>query len=186
MDNMIRQKYKIYTSTISNQTMAISFELASFMWKYINKHKCIKILDLGSGYSSFVFRYYQKSNAPSKCKVVSVDTSMEWLTQTNKFLSNNDLNLDHLYTFEDFKTKRMPVKKYDFILYDLGNMSARSENLEYILSFADTGCPIIIDDVHKSVYRKKVEETVNKLKKHIVDIKPKTLDAFGRYAYMIK
>jgi len=183
MDKIIKKQYKIYTSTISTKDMAISYELSKFIWDMINKNKYINILDLGSGFSSFVFRYYQKTNAPKNCKVTSVDTSIEWLTYSNKFLSNNDLNLENIFTFEEFK--KLPHDDYDFILYDLGRMITRAENLEYVLNFANEKTPVIIDDVHKKDYRDKVEETVTKLGKTIIDIKSETFDSYGRYAYLI-
>jgi len=183
MDKIIKKQYKIYISTISTKVMAISYELAGFMWDAINKNKYTNILDLGSGFSSYIFRYYQKTNAPTNCKVTSVDTSIEWLTQSNKFLENNDLNLDCIYTFEEFK--KLPHDNYDFILYDLGHMITRAENLEYILSFADEKTPVIIDDVHKKVYRDKVESICKEMNINIIDIKDNTLDSYGRYAYLI-
>ena len=184
MDKMIGKQYKQYTSTISTKVMAISFELATYMWKHINENKCKNILDLGSGFSSYVFRYYQKTNAPSNCKVTSVDTSAEWLEKSNQFLLRNELNLDNIFTFDEFK--KIPFEKYDFVLYDLGNMATRAENLEYVLNFAQEGCPTIIDDVHKKIYRDKVEETAARLNKTIIDIKSETFDSYGRYAHMIK
>ena len=58
MNKNIIKQYGKYTSTISTKVMAISFEMAVYLWKEIHKRKSIKILDLGSGFSSYIFRYY--------------------------------------------------------------------------------------------------------------------------------
>jgi len=183
MNKQINKQFRKYTKTISTRTMAISLELATYMWKEINERKSVKILDLGNGFSSFVFRYYQKNNAPDNCRVISVDTSKDWLVKSTKFLSDNKLSTDEIYTFDEFKI--LPKEKYDFILYDLGNMITRGENLPYVLSLADVKSPVIVDDVHKLIYSEIVEVVADNFNKSLNYLKDETLDDFGRYASVI-
>jgi len=162
--------------------MAISYEMAMYLWTEIKQRKSTRILDLGSGFSSFIFRSYQES--VEGCRVISVDTSADWLLKSNEFLEKNNLDVSEIYTFDEFK--ELPYETYDFILYDLGNMKTRSDNLEFILNFADKNCPVIVDDVHKKPYMDVVIETANRLKKKIVNIKPETFDSYGRFALLLK
>jgi len=180
-NGFLKQQYKVYTKKVSTKVMAISYELAQFMWNYINDNNCKKILDLGSGFSSVVFRYYKQDN--EKIQVVSVDTSQEWLDKTKQYLNKLNLNTDNLYTFDEFK--QMKKYKYDFILYDLGNMITRAENLDLVLSYKKKNGVIIVDDVHKEVYRNKVH---NFCASHNLQYTPlkETIDVYGRYSVMVK
>ncbi len=85
LSNKAKQKiepyYNQYISTISSQEWAISFELSTFLMILCDVLKPKRILDCGSGFSSFVFRYYM-SNVTPEPEVWSVDTSPEWLEKT--------------------------------------------------------------------------------------------------------
>ena len=49
--------YENYVSTVSNEIMAISIELSVFLIVLCDMTRPQKILDLGSGFSSFTFRF---------------------------------------------------------------------------------------------------------------------------------
>jgi len=183
MGNYIKKQYKNYVNNVSSSVMAISYELSVYMWKYINKQKPKYILDLGSGFSSFLFRYYKKEYN-NEAVIFSVDTSKEWLLKTEEFLKENDLSIKNLYTFDDFK--KIPQRQFDYILYDLGSMSTRHENLEYILQYKKDNTPCIIDDVHKLQYKNFVLETVKRLNLKYKFLTDETYDSYGRFSMEVK
>ena len=182
MGNLINKKYKDYINNVSKSSMSISLELSLYIWSEVNKIKPKKILDLGSGYSSFILRYYQ-CISKHKVSVKSVDTSTHWLDKTKKFLQKNNLGTDDMYVLEDFK--KLPKRKYDFILYDLDNTSKRHTRLKYVLSLLSKNGLLIIDDVHNTEYRNEVISIVSKSKKNITFIKDITIDEYGRYAAIV-
>jgi predicted O-methyltransferase YrrM len=154
------------------------------MWDEMKFKKPKNILDLGSGFSSFVFRYYKKLN--EKCNVTSVDTSVEWLEKTISFLEKNKLDTQNIYTFKQFKKLKNIKHNYDFILYDLGPTSTRAENLEYVLELAKPNCPIVIDDLHNNNYKKDVIDIVSNSRKNLFFLNEETFDVYGRYAALVK
>ena len=66
--------YRKYLSNISSKDMAISLELSVFLIIVCRILKPKRILDLGSGFSSFIFRYYA-ANTVSKPVILSVNDS---------------------------------------------------------------------------------------------------------------
>jgi len=59
--NSIKSEHKVYIEHISSPEMAMSLELAYFIMNYCIEYKPKRLLDLGSGFSSFVFRLYQNN-----------------------------------------------------------------------------------------------------------------------------
>ncbi|MDP2727812.1 MAG: hypothetical protein Q8P59_09750, partial [Dehalococcoidia bacterium] len=56
--------YGQYTSRVSIDYMAVSLELSAFLMVLCERFRPSSILDLGSGFSSFVFRYYASKATP--------------------------------------------------------------------------------------------------------------------------
>jgi len=172
--------YRTYVSTISLEDHAVSWEAARYLFQAIQEAKPKRILDLGSGYSSLIFRTYQAKFAP-EITVVSVDDDAEWLEKTKTFLQANDISTKHCITWETFSSAYAD-QFYDFILYDMGNMYTRAENLTKIVDVMEpTGC-LIIDDVHFSFYAMVVFEVIGNYRLRLQSLKQETLDKYGRYA----
>jgi len=184
METEILKQYHQYTKNVSTKVMTISLELVKYMWDELCINKPNNILDLGSGFSSFVFRYY-KQTKNNDCEVTSVDTVVEWLSKTKDFLIKNNLDVGNIYAFKEFKENKK-LKKYDFILYDLGPTDTRSKNLKYVLKLIKPNCPIIIDDVHNQKYKKEVIDIINLTSKNIIFLNEKTFDVYGRFAALVK
>ena len=172
--------YRTYVSTISLEDHAVSWEAARYLFQAVQEAKPKRILDLGSGYSSLIFRTYQAKFAP-ETTVVSVDDDAEWLEKTKAFLQANEISTDHCITWEEFLTT-YPDQSYDFILYDMGNMYTRAENLTKIVDVMEPIGSLIIDDVHFSFYAMVVFEVIGNYRLRLQSLKRETLDKYGRYA----
>ena len=172
--------YRTYVSTISLEDHAVSWEAARYLFQAVQEAKPKRILDLGSGYSSLIFRTYQAKVAPGTT-VVSVDDDAEWLEKTKAFLQANDISTEHCITWEAFKNAYAD-QSYDFILYDMGNMHTRAENLTKIVDVMEPTGSLIIDDVHFSFYAMVVFEVIGNYRLRLQSLKRETLDKYGRYA----
>jgi hypothetical protein len=81
--------YRDHFSRISTEDSTISLELTSFLLVMCDVLEPMRILDLGSGFSSFVFRHYMLSASP-KPVVWSTDDTEEWLEKTRSFSNYHD------------------------------------------------------------------------------------------------
>lgn len=175
----LQPTYQYYVQHISQADMAASLELAAFVLSICQVCRFKKLLDLGSGFSSFVFRLYAKEN-PSVV-VYSVDDDAAWLEKTKSFLSQHQLNTENIYTLDDFL--KLNEKNFDCVLHDLNFVEVRINYVQQVYSFAKNDGLIIWDDVHKPDYLYPLLKQLNKHKATTYSLKPPTLDSFGRYAF---
>ncbi len=142
--NVIEKKWKEYTTTISSQGHASSLELCQYLFKHLKTYTPEHVVDMGSGFSSFVTRYYKKEINPNAI-VYSVDDDVTWLEKTKQYLIREELPIDNLVLFEDFKNTDL---KFDLILYDLGRIPTRIKNIEFPATITKSGATILYDDIH--------------------------------------
>ena len=170
-----------YTKDVSFSSMAISLKLAIFLDVICNMIKPKAILDLGSGFSSFVFRRYA-ADAASKPITCSVDDSPEWLQKTRDFLLSHNTDTENLFLWDSFVENNNTI--FDFILHDLSAGEKRNATLNKALKFLKPGGVIVLDDAHSPVH-----DTYMKCRLRELNYKYYTLDSFtrdetGRYALL--
>lgn len=168
-----------YVSEVSIDTMAISLELATTLYSLCLLKKPKVVLDLGSGYSSYVFRYYQKNDNPD-CLVYSVDDNVDWLVKTKEYLlsqgvsTNLVLNIDEIQALEN--------TKFDIILHDMNFVEVRKDYLDFVFSILNKDGIVLLDDIHKPEY---LRECITKLKNKSWDfygLHRSTTDKFKRFS----
>jgi predicted O-methyltransferase YrrM len=150
----IEPDYRDYTTNVSPGSIAISFELAVFASVLCRLTRPRAILDLGSGFSSFVFRAHARQADPRPL-VYSIDDSPAWLGQTRRFLEPRGLATDHLLTWNDLVAGDRPP--FDLILHDIDTLKTRLRRLDQVLDLCrPDGGLVIIDDMHVPGYRRAV------------------------------
>ena len=174
--------YNEYVSTVSTRKMAVSLESAAFLRLVCEGVRPRRILDTGSGFSSFVVRSYALS-AP-EAEVWSVDDSPEWLERTAAFLREKGLRDDRLMLWDEFRERSSAP--YDLIFHDLGRMELRALSLPVVLRRVATSTGLLLlDDVHKPAYAEVVRSVVRQTGCSYFDLTPFTFDAFKRYVALI-
>ena len=180
----LKAHYREYTNRVSSDSMAISYELACLLWTLCEATEPRRILDMGSGFSSFVFRRYQLT-AGLRPEVWSVDEDGSWLDKTGDYLGSHGLSNDNLYTWDEFR--KMEPGSFDLISHDLGYMEDRPQVFEGLLGLRQPDGLIVIDDIQKPQYREGIAE---KLRQHdSVEgfyLRRLTLDKHLRYAMLVK
>ena len=167
--------YEHYSGNISSH--AISLELSKFMLALCHCIEPKSILDLGSGFSSFVFRQYKEAD------VVSVDNNANWIDITREYLASQGLQDSNLVLW-DYLDRSM---KFDLVSYDLGRMPVRRKELAQAFHLAkpETGI-IILDDVHKGGYREYAKSVIDERGYEMIDLRDLTLDQYGRHSWLVR
>lgn len=185
----ITRIYNLYVPKVSAKGHAGSLELGLFAYQFANAFGFKNIVDLGSGFTSAVFRLYMKNNPD--VKVISVDDNADWLKKTRAFLEGQQLNTDNLELWDNFKTTS---ERFDLVLYDLGRILTRIENIDKPFELLAPNGKLILDDAHfnkefsdnlkiKPPYLADVmAEALKRLGFSHISLKPQTNDCFGRYA----
>jgi len=176
--------FKEYTTNVSYEGWPLSFESACLLWSLCQVSSPKRILDLGSGFSSFVFRRY-RSTAEVIPEVWSVDEDSDWLEKTRAFLKSHNLPDDNLLHWGDFRESEWG--SFDLIFLDLEDIEERSNIFEKLLASLNPEGLIVLDDMQNSKYR---TEIYRRLELHgfatAYSIRWLTLDKFLRYCLLVR
>jgi predicted O-methyltransferase YrrM len=182
----LEKLHREYVSEVSSPEMAISMELAAELWRQLDARQPKRILDLGSGFSSALFRLWARDQDTT---VTSLDTDGEWLRKTHTFLARHGLTTrataqwqkpqGDLALWQGWR----PEGQYDFILHDLGSLGWRLRTLRQIVNkLLSPGGTVVFDDCHWEAYPACLGQLCDKYGLAVEYLKERTKDRFGRYA----
>lgn len=175
---IIRRAYQRYVTSVSRPAHAISLQLAFLLWELLCERRPRRVVDLGSGFSSYLLRLYASRRSPDT-KVWSVDDDAGWLHRTRDFLQVEGLSTDLLMSWTDF-----PRPSVEFVLHDLGSMSTRARTLPDVLRLVSRGGVLVLDDVHFPSYRRCVQDTLDGAGFVHLSVREQTTDPLGRYSWL--
>lgn len=173
--------YDEYVSGISSDIMAASLEVSVLLLLCCEFFRPMRILDMGSGFSSFVFRFYMDTANP-RPTVVSVDDSDEWLEKTGSYLKGKNIRTDHLIPWDDFAG--MSMEPFNLVFYDLGGFDFRKDSFEKIVRMVSREGVLIIDDMHSADYGIFVKEKMDARNMKYYSLREYTNDGFGRFSFI--
>lgn len=176
--------YKLYTDTISSKDMATSLEQCLILSGIMQKNELKKVLDTGSGISSFFIRKY----LPENCEVFTFETDTKWASKTENFIQNYNLISSNILIWNDVKDDST-INDFDFIYHDLGDIETRIDTIPNIARRLKTGGYIMLDDAHFNFppHLQLLDTIHNYFTTENwveVDIKNISIDGYGRYAVM--
>jgi predicted O-methyltransferase YrrM len=169
---LLRDDYDYYVDNVSEAGWAVSRKIASLLYSVCEFTSPMNILDLGSGFSTFVLAKYAKSLS-HKINIYSYDCDDAWLKKTKSFLSKNGL-----LGFVSIKNyKKFKGGEFDLIFDDIEWANGvRKRDLESIVSTLSQTGILILDDIHWEVLEKKAKELDASNKCCFYDLKKYTLD----------
>jgi predicted O-methyltransferase YrrM len=180
----LRQAYEQYVGEVSSPAMAISLETAFFLSILCSGIQPKRILDLGSGFSSYVFRLFAAGR--DDVTVWSVDDDGRWLDRTRDYLLKHGLSAANLSLWADFAQVPTRPAEFDLVFHDLGAMQLRQNVLELVFDLADDPDGVmILDDMHKLPYAKHVRALVRRRSLRYFDLLPFTLDQYQRFSGLV-
>jgi predicted O-methyltransferase YrrM len=174
----LTELHRLYVTTVSTEAMAASLEACALVYALCEVGKVAQVLDLGSGLSSAVLR-------AGPWQVHSVDHDAAWLDKTGVFLGEQNLEDVFLYTAAEF-FETPATARYNLAFMDLGHTPERADHLSAVWERLRPGGLMVIDDIHHVVYRARVQEWLETVDHHQIDVHRETLDRFGRYAWLVR
>lgn len=176
--NLLREAYIDYTSNVSPSNMATSLQAAALLSRLCEMLKPTRILDLGTGFSSFVFANYARTHRETV--VWSVDDDSTWLGKTADFLEAKGLPRQNLVLWSELSSVVTP-ESVDLVFHDLGSMAVRLATLPAVLRYAAPHAVVVLDDLHKEEYLPGANRVLREGGWHYRTQRPATLDEFGRF-----
>ena len=157
----------------------MSLEQAIFLAAFCKATKPGRVLDLGSGFSTYVLRRY-KEEAGDNVEVLSVDDDAEWLTKTAAFVRSKGLSDDNLEAWTQFSSVNQAP--FDAVYFDIASTELRLSIFDQAVSSCRAGGLFMVDDCHSPTIRQGVLEAADRCNCEILSLYNWTLDRFGRYA----
>lgn len=173
--------HRDYVSRISTPKMAVSLDTAALLALLCRRLEPRRILDLGSGFSSFALRH-PLAGCQGAARV-SVDDDAQWLARSAAYLERHGLPRGSLLRWEDFRAS--PAEPFDLVFHDLGSMQRRLGALPLALDLTrERSGVIVLDDVHKRPYRRALRRALpaHLLHYRYLELRRVTHDDFGRYS----
>lgn len=175
-----------YGRGVSSPDMAVSLHSAVLLAALCELRHPRRVLDAGSGFSSYVLRRFAAGNGDGDAaEVWSVDDNEQWLDATRGYLRDKGLDNERLLPWDQFT--RTDEREFDLIFHDLGQTRAvRADTLPEVCARLGPGGLILLDDFHKHSYRARAHEILARDGFEVVPLRHHTLDRFGRYAALAR
>ncbi len=170
-----------YVRHVGHPVHAASLELATLLWFLCDHLDPERVIDLGSGFTSYVLRRW--ADARGGREVWSVDDSAEWLDKTRGYLFDRGLDDAHTLTWDELRAAEPPA--FDLVLHDMGMMDVRERTLPEAVGLARPGGLVVLDDVHKPAYRAAALRWLDEKGYEHWSLKPYTRDRLTRYAELV-
>lgn len=167
--------WRAYVTSVSAHDMAASPGTAAYLYRLCNYLQPSRILDLGSGLSSAIFRKWALTH---DCAVVSVDDDAEWIERTRDFLRFSGL--------PDTGVELWPVdvedESFDLVFHDLAGGAVRNDVAEVAARAVKPGGAIVFDDAHFEEHLLAFERVAAENGINLYSLARWTFDAIGRYS----
>jgi predicted O-methyltransferase YrrM len=176
----LRPVYDRYVSTISSWDWAVAWRTAVALDALCDALRPRRILDLGSGFSTYVeCRWAQ--NAQPETEIVSVDDSPEWLETTRGFLAGEGLSCE-LIARADLGS--LPAGAFDLAFDDMGRVEQRAEAIDTLARVMAPGGVVVLDDMNVRGYRAEVRARLDRAGWPLYSLRKQTIDQRGRFAML--
>lgn len=176
--------HREYNRDVSFGGAAASLELSALIYACCTVISAKRVLDLGSGFTSFVLRQYQARSGFS-VETWSVDDSAEWLAATGRYLESKGLSQNNLLLWDEFAATFDSIAPLDLVVLDVRPIKRRIEWLPRLLEGLDPRGILIADDMHKPHMRRPILESARKLGAPCIDCSTLTRDSYGRFSAVI-
>lgn len=171
LKNNFSAPHRDYIFNYSAPLISLSLERAAFIYYLSSILRPKQILDLGSGFSTYVFSQFAK-NADNGCEIVSVDTSSDWLKTTESFLKKYD---GDNVQFADIASIRIEDQEFDLCFLDIGDIEFRLKLLELLLEkIKNSTRVLIIDDFHVPNYRRTLIQKIGEYNLNLYSLRKYT------------
>lgn len=169
--------YRDYCLTVSRRMYALSIETCAYVWWLCDQLEARSVVDMGSGFSSYVLRRYA-ANAPYPVEFASVDDDPGWMAKTVAYLDRQAIPSTNLHTPEEWAALD---GRYDMIVYDFSGGPARNEWMQPAVEHVTPKGVVVFDDAQNPLHHIHMCE-VAQGRLTLLDLYYQTLDQVGRWA----
>jgi predicted O-methyltransferase YrrM len=181
----LQASHRVYVTEVSTWKWAISLETAGALLACCRLLEPERVLDTGSGYTSFILRMYA-TQAPTQVEVVSVDDDLAWLEKTKAFLTKHGVGTDGtLMSWNEAQAEGL--HDFDLVIHDLGAEELRARTLHAVLGAVRAGGVALLDDMHFEHYGRYARRVLRAAAFDSYSLRSVTREeTYGRYAVLAR
>jgi len=169
----------IQFSTIMNEFISdsISLRAARFLYSICQISKPTSILDVGSGFSSYVFRKFKQTN---DVEVYSLANNEEQRIKSTRFSESCNISFENFIKWKDVYNLKKP---FDIVFLDMGDAEKREGVLKVLIkNNINENTIFILNDMHIKELGEFTNRNFNDNTKHTrFGVKELTVDEYGRF-----
>jgi predicted O-methyltransferase YrrM len=166
--------------TGTDEIMAASVELCDFLVRWCEIRRPARIVDLGSGITSWTLRAWRDRYRP-EATVVSVDDDPDWLSRSRAYSKEAGTGDRDFLLWTEF-LERYGSDSFDLVVHDFGSVRERARQMGRTFALVAPGGAIVCDDIHKARIWKAARNTMWRLGMTGWSLRAQTLDSIGRFA----
>lgn len=170
--------YTDYVQTVSEAEHAVSLQTAAYLLFLCRTQEAERVLDLGSGFSSYVLQHYADT-APYPVTAYHVDTDPVWGERTTAFAERYGVAV-RVESWSDFIG--IVHGPFDIVFHDLAGGDTRNETMPYASSLVMWGGLIVFDDCHHDGHRDNARAVCARDGLQWFSLHRQTSDTFSRFA----
>jgi predicted O-methyltransferase YrrM len=175
----VTRVWRSYVMQVSPLDHAAGLGVCAYLYRLCQSLQPKRILDLGSGVSSVIFRKWA-ATVTFDVEIVSVDTDPEWLEKTRTFIvDNEELDPTGLQLLDDGITG-----EFDLVFHDIANGEIRNRLAGVACEHLRPGGVIVFDDAHHMVHQRAYQDHAKRHGISCYTLEKLTTDAIGRWAIL--
>jgi predicted O-methyltransferase YrrM len=172
--------YAEYVSAVSTPIEAASLEVCAYLAFLCDALRPRRVMDAGSGFSSYVLRRYQAAHPDTV--VVSVDDAPPWLERTAAFLEQHGVGTERLIAWDAFAQGQ--ERDFDIVFHDLAHGSAREAGMPVVAGRTAAGGCVVFDDANHAGHRAAMGRAAAGAGMARYSLRQWTHDRFGRFSML--
>jgi predicted O-methyltransferase YrrM len=172
--------YAEYVSAVSTPIEAASLEVCAYLAFLCDELRPQRVMDAGSGFSSYVLRRYQLAHPETT--VVSVDDAAPWLDRTAAFLEQHGVGTEALIPWDEFTRGR--EDDFDIVFHDLAHGSAREAGMPLVTARVAAGGCVVFDDANLASHRAAMRRAAGGAGMAQYSLRQWTHDRYGRFSML--
>jgi predicted O-methyltransferase YrrM len=157
---------------------AIGVPTAVWLWTWIKTFRPRSILELGTGFSTYVIRECL-AHYDIPCSVYSVDLTSRWNKVTWAECERLGLSADIFMHYAAFKQKKR--EPFDLVFLDVEDTKTRLKMVNEVVGWVAENGTLVLDDYHMEHYGPRIKVLLETHGFFVTPHQSTTTDEFGRY-----
>ncbi|MEJ2547665.1 MAG: class I SAM-dependent methyltransferase [Gemmatimonadota bacterium] len=166
--------------TGTDAIMAASSELCRLLVQWCEAQQPDRLVDLGSGITSWTLRAWRDRCSPGST-VTSVDDDGDWLARSRESSSRAGTGDRNFLLREDF-LERHGTDRFELVVHDSGSVRERAKQMAPAFDLVAPGGAIVCDDIHKARIWRAARSALRRSGYSAWSLREETLDSIGRFA----